>query len=181
MSQPVSDRLEQEIRTELRQKGVVIWLDKHAHYSALVDGLVAKRARGDFPFPVVPFRGSFLELLFALEDFGSGLDQAPLLVHLPGFTDETLRTTPLLELAAPATRFRKGLDTLIREAAAARVAPKEVDDLLAKNPSLAEADTWLVTATSRQCRWPMFPAATRPESKALARPARRQTRPRSSS
>lgn len=149
MSQPVSELLEQEIRTELRQKGVVVWLDKHAHYSTLVDGLVAKRERGEFPFPVVPFRGSFLELLFALEDFGSGLDQAPLLVHLPGFTDESLRATPLLELAAPATRFRKALDTLIREAAAARVAPKDVDELLAKNPSLAEADAWLATAISQ--------------------------------
>jgi len=149
MTRPVSNLLEHEIRTELRQKGVVMWLDKHAHYTALVDDLVAKRERGEFPFPIVPFRGSFLEVLFALEDFGSGLDQTPLLVHLPGFTEESLRATPLLELAAPATRFRKALDTLVREAAAARVAPNEVDELLAKNPSLAEADAWLASAISQ--------------------------------
>jgi len=149
MSGPVSDAIEQEILGELRRQGIVIWLDKDASYTRFVDGLAAKQARGDFPFPIVGFRGSFLELLFKLEDFGSGLDKQPLLVHMPGFTEQSIRATPVLELYEPGVRFRKGLDTLIREAATARVAPAEVESFVAKLPSLEEADAWLTSASTQ--------------------------------
>lgn len=49
----------------------------------------------------------------------------------------------------PGVRFRKGLDTLIREAATARVAPAEVEKFIAKQPSLEEADAWLTSAVSQ--------------------------------
>lgn len=146
---PVSKVIEQEIVGELRRQGVVIWLDKDASYSRFVDDLAVKQARGDFPFPVVGFRGSFLELLFKLEDFGSGLDKQPLLVHMPGFTEQSIRSTPILELYEPGVRFRKGIDTLIREAATSRVAPAEVEKFVAQLPSLEEADTWLTSAVTQ--------------------------------
>ena len=149
MSGPVSTVLEQEILGELRRQGIVVWLDKDALYTRFVDELVAKHARGEFLFPVVGFRGSFLELLFKLEDFGSGLEKQPLLVHMPGFTEQSIRSTPMLELYEPGVRFRKGLDTLIREAATARVAPAEVEKLIAKLPSLEDADTWLASAVTQ--------------------------------
>ena len=149
MTGPVSDAIEHEILGELRRQGIVIWLDKDASYTRFVDDLAAKQARGEFPFPVVGFRGSFLELLFELEDFGSGLDKQPLLVHMPGFTEQSIRATPVLELYEPGVRFRKGLDTLIREAATARVAPAEVESFVAKLPSLEEADAWLTSASTQ--------------------------------
>ncbi len=96
----------------------------------------------------VGFRGSFLELLFQLESFGSGLDRQPLLIHMPGFNEESIRKTPLLELYEIGMRFRKSLDTLIREAATARVTPAEIEQFLAKQPSLDEADAWLTTSVS---------------------------------
>ena len=46
---------------------------------------------------VVGFRGSFLDLLFKLEPYGSGLDKQPLLIHMPGFTEQSIRATPVLE------------------------------------------------------------------------------------
>jgi hypothetical protein len=149
VSGPVSTVLEQEILGELRRQGIVVWLDKDALYTRFVDELIAKHANGEFLFPVVGFRGSFLELLFKLEDFGSGLDKNPLLVHMPGFTEQSIRSTPMLELYEPGVRFRKGLDTLIREAATARVAPAEVEKLIAKLPTLDEADTWLASAVTQ--------------------------------
>ncbi len=149
MSGPVSTLLEQELADEIRRQGIVVWLDKDAHYTAFVRGLEAKQASGETPFPVVGFRGSFLELLFKLEPYGSGLDKHPLLVHMPGFNEESIRKTPLLELYAPGFRFRKALDTLIREAATARMAPAEVDAFLAGKPTLEAADAWLVSAASQ--------------------------------
>jgi hypothetical protein len=146
---PVSASIEQEVLGELRRHGIVIWLDKDAHYTRLVDDLVSKHSHGDFPFPVVGFRGSFLDLIFKLEPYGNGLDKQPLLVHMPGFTEQTIRATPVLELYGPGVRFRKGLETLIREAATARVAPAEVDKFISTQPSLEQADVWLESAVTQ--------------------------------
>lgn len=149
MSGAVSAAVEQEVLGEVRRQGIVIWLDKDATYNALVDDLIARKAKGELPFPVIGFRGSFLELLFELETFGSGLDKQPLLVHMPGFNEETIRHTPLLELYEPGVRFRKNLDTLIREAATGRVAPADVDAFVATQPTLEQADAWLSSATAQ--------------------------------
>jgi hypothetical protein len=146
---PVSAAIEQEVLGEVRRQGIVIWLDKDATYSRLVDDLASKHGEGEFPFPVVAFRGSFLELLMKLESFGSGLDKQRLLVHMPGFNEETIRKTPVLELYEPGTRFRKSLETLVREAATGRVAPAEVDTFVGTQPTLEQADAWLSSAVSQ--------------------------------
>jgi hypothetical protein len=46
--------LEEEVKRELRQHGIVVWLDKDGHYSAYVDQLVERHAQGDFFAPVIP-------------------------------------------------------------------------------------------------------------------------------
>lgn len=145
----VSRALEHEVLNELRRQGIVVWLDKDASYTTFVDALALRSAEGSFPFPVVGFRGSFLELVFQLENYGSGLDKQPLLIHMPGYNEESIRQTPLLELYAAGVRFRKALDTLIREAAAARVAPAEVEKFVATRPTLEQADAWLTSAVSQ--------------------------------
>jgi len=149
MTGPVSTALWQEVSSEVRRQGLIIWLDKDASYSHFVDQLAEKSTSGEIPFPVVGFRGSFLELLFKLERYGSGLDKPQLLLHMPGFNEESIRGTPILELYEPGVRFRKNLDTLVREASAARVAPAEVTDFLATSPTLEAADEWLSGAVSR--------------------------------
>lgn len=178
MTGPVSQVLEQEILGELRRQGIVVWLDKDASYTRFVDDLAARHANGEIPFPVTGFRGSFLALLFQLEPYGSGLDRQPLLIHMPGFNEESIRKTPLLELYEAGVRFRKSLDTLIREAATTRVTPDEVDRFLAKQPSLEEADAWLETSVS-QSTFGLAAALAEigPQllAEALARPAGRLT------
>lgn len=149
MSGPISEAIEQEIRGELTKHGIVIWLDKDASFSRLVDDLASRRAKGDFPAPVAAFRGSFLDLLLQLDGQGAGLDRQPLLIHMPGFNEESIRKTPVLELYEAGVRFRKSLDTLVRERATSRVTPHEVDQFLAKSPTLEEADTWLDAAVSQ--------------------------------
>ncbi len=146
---PVSEVLAKELTSELRRQGVVVWLDKDSLYTEFVDSLAAQSAAGEFPFPVVGFRKSFLELLIALDTYGSGLDKEPLLIHLPGFNEDSVRRTPVLEMYEPGVRFRKALDTLVREAALSRVAPAEVEKFLTERPTLQQADEWLARTVSR--------------------------------
>jgi hypothetical protein len=141
--------LQQEVQNELRRQGIVVWLDRDKVYSKFVDRLSALHVSREFPYPVVGFRGSFLELLLGLEPYGSGLDRQPLLIHMPGFNEESIKSTPVLELYEAGARFRKRLETLTRETASGRVAPAEVEKFLAKQPTLDEVDSWLSTAVAQ--------------------------------
>lgn len=148
---PIAQKLEEEIKRDLRNQGLIIWLDKDAHYSNYVDQLIDRHARNDFFAPVIAFRGSYLQLLFDLEAYGNGLDPDRLLIHMPGHTEETIRKTPILELYKPGKRFRKALPTLIREAATGRLSPNEVEAYLANNLStLASAETWFAEAIDQR-------------------------------
>jgi len=146
---PASALLQQELAQEVRRQGIVVWLDRDASFTPFAAGLAERHAAGDFPYPVVGFKGSFLELLFALESHGSGYEKNALLIHMPGFNEDQIRETPMLELYTAGTRFRKALDTLIRQAATGRVAPDQVDHFVAGKPTLEQADTWLAEAVAR--------------------------------
>jgi hypothetical protein len=93
---PASALLEQELAQEIRRQGIVVWLDRDKSFTTFVDRLTERHAAGTFEHPVVGFRGSYLEMLFALETRGSGYDRNPLLIHMPGFNEEGMRTTPVL-------------------------------------------------------------------------------------
>ena len=141
---PVSAHLEKELRDYTRQHKLVVWLDKARHYTALVDDLAVRHAAGTFPIPVIGLRGSYLETMFELETLFDTVDPVPLILHLPGHNEESVRATPLLELYRPSRRFRKGLDTLVTEAAAGRVRPEAIREFLDSGSiDLATADAWL--------------------------------------
>jgi hypothetical protein len=142
---PVSSALQAELLQEIRRQGIVVWLDKDANYTAFVDRLVEQ---GAFPYPIIGFRGSFIETLFALEAYGSGYDKHSLVIHMPGFSEDSIRSTPVLELYAAGTRFRKALDTLIRQAATGHVLPDDVESFLRNKPTLELADEWLNQAVT---------------------------------
>ena len=93
-SGPITAALEEEVTRALRQRGMVVWLDKDGHYTTYVDALVERHTRGAFFAPVVPFRGSYLAMMLALERHGNGLDPEPLLLHMPGHTEESIATPP---------------------------------------------------------------------------------------
>ncbi|MEH1826753.1 MAG: BREX-6 system phosphatase PglZ [Nostoc sp.] len=141
---PITAVLEAELKRELRQRGIVIWLDKDGYYNSYVDELIARYNRGDFFAPVVGFRGSYLEMVLALETYGNGLDPEPLLIHMPGHTEETIRKTPILELYRAGYRFRKAFDTLIREAVTGRINPASIENYLNNGiTDLPSAEVWL--------------------------------------
>ena len=141
---PVSASLEADLRSSVRRQGVVVWLDQAGHYGGFVDRLKALRDAGALPYEVHTFRGSHLALMMALNGVAAGTDKVPLVIHLPGFTEETVRQTPLFELYAAGVRYRKALDTLVTEAAAGRVRPDQIASFKAQpDMTLAGADAWL--------------------------------------
>lgn len=137
-----SEAIVAELKTKVRQHGLVVWLDADAQYTPLADAL-AGGAFG-FGYPVVPFRGSYLELMLALEGYGNDRHAEHLLVHLPGVNKDTVRETPVYELAAAGKMHERNLATAIREAAVGVARPEEVDAFVrAPDLSLARADAWL--------------------------------------
>lgn len=141
---PVTAALEAELRSTVLRHGVVLWLDADGHYAAMVDRLQAARAAGALPYAVQAFRGSHLKLMLALDGVAGGTDKVPLLLHLPGFNEETVGETPCLELYEAGTRYRKALPTLVAEAAAGRVPPGEIAAFIAQPAlTLDAADAWL--------------------------------------
>jgi hypothetical protein len=141
---PISTALEAELRKQVQQNGIVIWLDRDGHYTELVDRLRSLRAEEQLPYAVHGFRGSHLALLLDLDAVAAGSDPPRLLIHLPGFTEDTVTQTPVLGLYRSGVRFRKALATLIREAAAGQVPTETIDAFVATEPeTLAMADSWL--------------------------------------
>src|SRR4051794_10023412 len=141
---PVSATLEADLRTTVRRHGIVLWLDLDDHYSGFVDELVRMKNDGAIPYDIRAFRGSHLELLLGLESLESGVEKTPLVVHLPGFNEEKVRETPLLEFYFAGMRFRKSLDTLLNDAAGARVRPEQIKAFRDRGPfTLEGADAWL--------------------------------------
>ena len=139
---PLERALLDDVETELREHGVVFWLDKHGHYTGLVDRLAEASARGEITYPVIPMRGSYLETMLALEPYGSELKVDRLLVHMPGHDEASVKRTPLLELYEIGTRYRKALSTLVEQAATGLLTPAEVKELATRDDltlELAEA------------------------------------------
>ncbi len=140
---PVSEALEKVLRGWIQRHSMVVWLDLDESYTDFVDAL-AQRDGSELGYQVRAHRGSYLDLLMALEDLTGGVEPPRLLVHLPGMTEETVKSTPLYELYKAGVRRRKSLATLITEAATGQVPPDEIAAFVSQTElSLEGADTWL--------------------------------------
>jgi hypothetical protein len=141
---PISAALESDLRELTRRQGIVVWLDLDGHYSAFVDRLLEVRRAGELPYEVRAFRGSHLALMMSLNGVASGAQKVPLVIHLPGFNEESVRDTPVFELYVAGIRYRKALGTLITEAAGGRVRPEQIAAFKDQpGVTLDSADEWL--------------------------------------
>ncbi len=121
-----------------------MWLDKEGAYTAFADELAGRAEAGQFSVPVRRLRGSYLELMLGLEDLEDGVGMTPLIVHVPGHTEESIAETPLFELYRAGRRYRRALPTLIREAALGRATPEAIEALVAgEGLTVERADVWL--------------------------------------
>lgn len=142
---PVSQALEVDLREQARQHGILVWLDKEGTYTAFADALAERAAKGEFTIPVRRFRGSYLELMLALDDVEDGVGMTPLVVHVPGHTEDSITQTPLLELYSAGRRYRRALATVVREAAMGHATPNVTEAFLAGNVTVEAADVWLAS------------------------------------
>jgi len=146
---PISALLAEQLASQVR--GVVVWLDAPAHYSAFVDRLLARADK--LPYALRAFRGSYLELLLELEGGGVEIDPTPLLVYLPGVDSASIVNTPLYELhlasCGRGPGFVRPLEELVTQAATGKVLPDAiavfVDGLSSElgSAALEQADAWL--------------------------------------
>lgn len=141
---PVSKHLESELREQARQHGIVFWLDPQGHYVSYADGLKQRADAGAFPFPTRCFRGSYLQLMRELDGLADGVGPRPMLVHVPGVSEEELRRTPLLELYRAGERKSFELPKLVQDAAYGRCTARELEAFLSGDAlTLDAADAWL--------------------------------------
>lgn len=142
---PISQALETELRELARQHGIVVWLDRDSVYTAFADALGERSRDGTFPVPVFGFRQSYLELMLALEPLETGVSMTPLIIHMPGHTEDDMTRTPLYELYRAGRRHRRALPTLVRETASGRVSASTIDRFLSgpDDVTLQAADDWL--------------------------------------
>ncbi len=141
---PVSATLEADLRNWVRRHGIVLWLDLDNHYSAFVDRLIRMKDEGAIPYEIRAFRGSHLELLLGMESLESGVAKTPLVIHLPGFNEDSIRETPLLECYFAGARYRKATETLLNEAAGSNVRPEQIKAFRDRGAfTLEAADNWL--------------------------------------
>ena len=105
----------------------------------------------DSPYPVIGFRGSYLELMIALERYGSGLHADHVLVHLPGLNKESVSETPVFELYKAGEVYERNLTTLVREAAVGVATPTRSTRSFAR-PDLTLAKATAGSATSARSR-----------------------------
>lgn len=142
VSHRASETLVQEVKHKVRENGLVVWLDAEGTYGGLADALAA--GSFGFTYPVVSYRGSYLELMLALRNYGNGVRPEHLLVHLPGLNKDTVKETPAYELAAAGKVYERNFGTIVREAAVGVARPEDVETFL-RTPglTLAQADAWL--------------------------------------
>lgn len=151
---PVSQKLADDVGEQVRKHGLVVWLDRDGHYTGFVDGLAEAARAGALPYRVFGYRGSHLELMLGLEGATSGVDAPLLLLHLPGFTQQSVRQTPALSLYRAGTQYQIALPTLVSNAAAGEVEPERIAGFLGAGTgdgaggalTLAAADAWLSAA-----------------------------------
>lgn len=137
---PVSSTLKQQVLAEAQSSGLLVWLDKDGLYTDFVDALKST-AKTVF---VTGFRESFLALMLELEERLNGLQAEPLIIHMPGFNEQSIADTPIFEHYEAGKRYRVALNTVITDSASGRVAPVDIDEYL-KSPTLTlkDADLWL--------------------------------------
>ncbi|MGK5091072.1 BREX-6 system phosphatase PglZ [Deltaproteobacteria bacterium TL4] len=140
----VKDYLTKQLKEDLKVKGLCVWLDAQEDYTTYVRELQEKYQAQEFEYPVLTFKGSFLELMLELSPWFSSRQNQPCLIHLPLLNQQTILKTPLLEAYKAGKELQYNLKTLIRNACAGKLTPTQLQHLLENsNLSLELADTRL--------------------------------------
>ncbi|MBF0258418.1 MAG: BREX-6 system phosphatase PglZ [Desulfamplus sp.] len=140
----IAEHIKRKLEQDLRTKGLLVWLDKENQFTPLVDTWIEQKKEGLFHYDIFAFRGSFLELMVKSQEVLSGRDIPKCVIHMPGFNEQEIKETPVLEAYKAGQRWRVSLDTMIREVAQGRLSEDQTQFLLSKQElTLAEAETFI--------------------------------------
>lgn len=140
----VAEHIRKKLVEDIRTKGLLIWLDKDHEFTHIVDTWIQEREHGTFPYDIYAFRGSFLELMIESQEILSGKIKPKCVIHMPGFNEQDIKKTPLLESYKAGQRWRISLETIIREVAQGRLSEQQLTYLMGdKTLSLEEAEAFL--------------------------------------
>ncbi|MEX2443115.1 MAG: BREX-6 system phosphatase PglZ [Alkalispirochaeta sp.] len=140
----VSEHLTKTLSEDIRTKGLLVWLDGDGVYTEYVDTLREGAATGVFPYPVFAFRGSFVRLMRESYPTLAGAGVPRCVIHLPGFSEDSIKATPLYEAYKAGRRWRIALETVVREAGQGHLTPPQVDTLIDREDlTLETADQFL--------------------------------------
>jgi hypothetical protein len=91
--------------------------------------------------PVFCYRGSFVDVMDRSQTVLGGKSRPRCVMYVPGMDEEDIKKTPLYEMYCAGQRWRISLETAVRECAAGRLSPEQVDFLVADGPlTLLRAD-----------------------------------------
>jgi hypothetical protein len=130
----IGEHIRKKLETEIRTNGLIVWLDKKNEFSELTDEWIQKRKEGKFNYDIFAFRGSFLELVVQSREVLSGKESPRCVIHMPGFNEQEIKTTPLCEAYKAGKCWRISLETMVREAAQGRLTENQTSYLLESAP-----------------------------------------------
>jgi len=128
----IAEHIRKKLEQDLRTKGLLVWLDKEDAFTPLVDTWIEQKKEGLFHYDIFAFRGSFLELMVKSRDVLSQKEMPKCVIHMPGFNEQEIKATPVLEAYKAGRRWRVSLETMIREAAQGRLTEDQTQFLLSK-------------------------------------------------
>lgn len=140
----IAEHIKKKLEQDLRTKGLLVWLDKENEFTPLVDTWIKQKKEGLFHYDIFGFRGSFLELMVESRDVLSGRDVPKCVIHMPGFNEQEIKATPVLEAYKAGQRWRVSLETMIREVAQGRLSEDQTQFLLSKESlTLSQAEEFI--------------------------------------
>ncbi|WP_419174437.1 BREX-6 system phosphatase PglZ [Desulfosediminicola sp.] len=140
----IAEHIRKKLEQDLRTKGLLVWLDKDHEFSSLVDTWLEQKKEGTFHYDIFAFRGSFLELMVESKDVLSGRGVPKCVIHMPGFNEQDIKETPVLEAYKAGQRWRVSLETMIREVAQGRLSEDQTQFLVSQEGlTLSQAEEFI--------------------------------------
>lgn len=124
----IAEYLKRSIEKDVREQGLLIWLDKDNEYGTLVNQWTQDDTT--LSYPIYSYQGSYLELMVKSRAILSSTDSPKAIIHMPGFNEENIRHTPVFEAYKAGNRWRKSLVTAIRETAQGKLTEDQTSHLL---------------------------------------------------
>lgn len=153
MNSRLSGALVRQLEERVRERPLVVWLDRDGVYEGFVERLEQAHGVGRFAIPVVAFRGEL-----SRDAAGTGAlrepRRSPAIAAPPAGAERRQRAQDALPgIYVAGRRFERALETLVREAAAGMVPPEEVERFVATGPvGFEAAEAWLEHEANRDRR-----------------------------